>query len=331
MLMATNRRTIRQFGLGMLAAASLALLLSGPTPAAADDRPTVYVIAPSLTDPFWITEQNGAKQAGADFGVNVVFQATPQDTGDAGMVPLIQAAIAAKPVGIAIDYVSKTMEAPTTSALNAGIPVVLYNNNRFEGENAPADARISKLAFVGQNESVSGEILAKAWMPSLPTTPCKVLIVNPFPTAFVLTLRADGVKRVLDAAHYPHTDLLATGDEGQNISLISAALQADKGICGIVGLGNPAANPAAQYVGENGLKIPVATFDVGAEAAKRIKDGTLTMAINQQPFLQSYFTVANLANQAKYSLSPVDVNTGTSIVTAKNIDTIIACIQAGRC
>jgi ABC-type sugar transport system substrate-binding protein len=147
----------------------------------------------------------------------------------------------------------------------------------------------------------------------------------------VLTLRADGVKRALDAVHYPHADLLATGDEGQNLSLISAALQADKSICGIVGLGNPAANPAAQYVGENGLKIPVATFDVGAEAAKRIKDWTLTMAINQQPFLQSYFAVANMVNRTKYSLSPVNVNTGTSIVTSKNIDVVQACINAGRC
>ena len=139
--------------------------------------------------------------------------------------------------------------------------------------------------------------------------------MNPFPTAFVLTLRGDGVKRALDAAGYPYEDLVATGDQGQNLSLISAALQADSSICGIVGLGNPAANPAAQYVGENGLDIPVATFDVGAEAAKRIQDGALTMAINQQPFLQSYFAVANMVNQAKYSLSPVNVNTGTSIVT----------------
>ncbi len=178
---------------------------------------------------------------------------------------------------------------------------------------------------------MSGEILAKAWLPSLPDQPCKVLIVNPFPTAFVLTLRGDGVKRALDAAGYPYEDLVATGDQGQNLSLISAALQADSSICGIVGLGNPAANPAAQYVGENGLDIPVATFDVGAEAAKRIQDGTLTMAINQQPFLQSYFAVANMVNQAKYSLSPVNVNTGTSIVTNENIKTVQACIDAGRC
>lgn len=318
-------------GLGALFAVVGLGALGVTSASMADDKPTVYIIAPSLTDPFWVTQQNGAKQAGADFGVNVVFQATAQDTGDAGMVPLIQAAIAAKPAGIAIDYVSKTMEAATTAVLDAGIPVVLYNNNRFEGENAPADKRILGLSFVGQDESVSGEILAKAWMSSLPKHPCKVLIVNPFPSAFVLTLRGDGVKRALDVAKYPHTDLVATGDQGQNQSLISAALQADKGICGVVGLGNPAANPAAQYIGENGLKIPVATFDVGAEAAKRIKDGSLTMAINQQPFLQAYFAVANLVNQAKYSLSPVNVNTGTSIVTSKNIDAVQACITAGRC
>ena len=314
-----------------LAAAALVLAAFGGSAALAQDSPTIYVIAPSLTDPFWITQQNGAKQAGEDFGVNVNFQAPAQDTGDAGMVPLVQAAIAANPAGIAIDYTSKTMEAVTTAALDAGIPVVLYNNNRFEGENAPADERISKLAFVGQDESVSGETLAKAWLSALPAEPCKVLIVNPFPTAFVLTLRADGVKRALDAAGYPYEDLVATGDQGQNLSLIGAALQADPEICGIVGLGNPAANPAAQYVSENNLNIPVATFDVGAEAAKRIKDGALTMAINQQPFLQSYFAVANLANQAKYSLSPANIDTGTSIVTKENIDTVQACIDAGRC
>jgi simple sugar transport system substrate-binding protein len=326
--MVINWRSTSRFGLGWTTVA-LALAAAGAAPA--QDKPTFYVIAPSLTDPFWITQQNGAKQAGEDFDVNVVFQAPAQDTGDAGMVPLVQAAIAAQPAGIAIDYTSKTMEGVTAAALDAGIPVVLYNNNRFEGENAPSDDRISGLAFVGQDESVSGEILAKAWLPALPGQPCKVLIVNPFPTAFVLTLRGDGVKRALDAAGYPYEDLVATGDQGQNLSLISAALQADDSICGVVGLGNPAANPAAQYVGENGLDIPVATFDVGAEAAKRIQDGALTMAINQQPFLQSYFAVANMVNQAKYSLSPVNVNTGTSIVTNENIKSVQACIDAGRC
>ena len=231
----------KRAGLAVVLAATVAGL------AVAQDKPTVYVIAPSLTDPFWITEQNGANQAGEDFGVNVVFQAPAQDTGDAGMVPLVQAAIAAKPAGIAIDYTSKTMEAVTIAALDAGIPVVLYNNNRFEGENAPRPAhpgpRVRRPGRVGVGRDPD-----QGWLPMLPAEPCKVLIVNPFPTAFVLTLRGDGVKRALDAAGYPYADLVATGDQGQNLSLIGAALQADPRICGIVALGDPAANPAGQYV-----------------------------------------------------------------------------------
>lgn len=312
-------------------AAAVFALAAGVGGGAMAEGETIYVIAPSLSDPFWITQQNGANQAGEDFGVNVVFQAPAQDTGDAGMVPLLQGAIAAQADGIAIDFTSKTMEAVTTAALDAGIAVVLYNNNRFEGENAPDDERIPQLAFVGQNESVSGEILANAWLPSLPSEPCKVLIVNPFPTAFVLTLRGDGVKRALDAAGYTYEDLVATGDQGQNLSLISAAMQSDPGICGIVGLGGPASNPASVYVSQNNLDIPIATFDVGAETAKHIADGTTTMAINQQPFLQSYFAVANLVNLVRYNLSPANIDTGTSIVTPDNISVVQACLDAGRC
>src|SRR5258708_847825 len=112
-----------------VATATLVLAAIGGGTALAADKPTVYIIAPSLTDPFWITEQNGAKQAGTDFGVNVAFEATAQDTGDAGMIPLIQAAIAAKPPRIAIDHTSKTTEAATIAALDAGLPVGPYHNN----------------------------------------------------------------------------------------------------------------------------------------------------------------------------------------------------------
>lgn len=298
---------------------------------AAQDVPTIYVIAPSLSDPFWVTQQNGAGEAGDNFNVRAIFQSPAQDTGDAGMVPLVQAAIAAHADGIAIDYTSKTMEAVTTAALDAGISVVLYNNNRFEGENAPSDSRILDLAFIGQDESMSGEVLATAWMPLIPAEACKILVVNPFPSAFVLTLRADGLKRVFDAKGYPYEDLVVTADQGQNLSLISAALQADPSICAVAALGGPAANPAARYISDNNLDIPVVTFDVGAETAHLIKEGSIGMALNQQPFLQSYFAVANLAHNIRYNLSPANVDTGTSIVTGDNIDIIQACLDAGRC
>src|SRR5260221_417619 len=80
-------------------------------------------------------------------------------------------------------------------------------------------------AVVGHNEAVSGEILGKAWIPNLKPPGCKVLIINPFPTAFVLTLRADGMKRAVDAAGFTHEDLAGSGDAKQSLGLISANLQ----------------------------------------------------------------------------------------------------------
>ena len=117
--MVINWRRTRRSGLGWT---TVALALAAAGAALAQDKPTFYVIAPSLTDPFWITQQNGANQAGEDFDVNVVFQAPAQDTGDAGMVPLVQAAIAAQPAGIAIDYTSKTMEGVTARRARCGHP-----------------------------------------------------------------------------------------------------------------------------------------------------------------------------------------------------------------
>ena len=79
--MVINWRRTSRFGLSWT---TIAVTLAAAGAAFAQDKPTFYVIAPSLTDPFWITQQNGAKQAGEDFDVNVVFQAPAQDTGDAG-------------------------------------------------------------------------------------------------------------------------------------------------------------------------------------------------------------------------------------------------------
>ena len=66
--MPINRRNVWEQATSLAAAALVFSALGGGF-ALAQDKPTVYVIAPSLTDPFWITEQNGAKQAGEDFGV----------------------------------------------------------------------------------------------------------------------------------------------------------------------------------------------------------------------------------------------------------------------
>ncbi len=78
------------------------------------------------------------------------------------------------------------------------------------------------------------------------------------------------------------------------------------------------------------LKVPVAAFDVDSEALHLIQAGALTVALNQQPWLQSYHAVQNLAFKIKYGLTPVNVDTGTLIVDKSNVGNLVNVIQSGR-
>jgi ABC-type sugar transport system substrate-binding protein len=302
-----------------------------PSVAAPSTGGVIYVIGYQQDNPFWVTEGAGAAQAGKDQGVTVRYEAPPQPT-DTGMISLIQAAMAAHPYGVCIDYTGKAMEAVTLRALQKGIKVVLYNNNRFEAESGGATTNplITNLAYVGQDEHHSGEILANAFLPYLPSSGT-VLIINPFPEAFVLTLRYQGVKRVLEAHGYKTALLLASGDENRNEAITGAYLRAHSEVVGVVGLGNPGATPATRYIEQHHLKIPVATFDINTTTYNMMKaGGQEKVALDQQPFLQSYYCAQNLAMEMRFGFQPVNVNTGTFVVTKQNIAILDRLVAAGK-
>lgn len=292
----------------------------------------IYVIGYQQNNAFWVTEGKGAAEAGARFGVTVRYEA-PSTSSDAGMISLIDAAIATHPYGIAIDYTDKTMQAPVLRAMSAGIKVVLYNNNRFEAQSggATTDPAITDLAFVGQNEHQSGSVLGKAFVNQLPKKG-PVLIINPFPGAFVLTLRYEGVKSALTAAGYSTQYLTVNGNDPESTlePIIGAYLHAHAGIVGIVGLGDPAAEPAVQYLDSHGMHVPVATFDVDTLTYDLLKGHTnMKLALDQQPFLQAYYAVQDLAFEMKYGFQPVSVNTGTFLVTSSNVGILGALVSEG--
>ncbi len=252
---------------GACAAVGLAALLSAavtvPAGAASSHRPAaasgvIYVIGYQQNNAFWVTEGKGAAAAGAQYGVTVRYEA-PSTSSDAGMIALIDAAIATHPYGIAIDYTDKTMQAPVLRALAAGIKVILYNNNRFEAQSggATTDPAVTTLAFVGQDEHHSGDVLGAAFANFLPKGGGTVLIVNPFPGAYVLTLRYDGVKAALTAAGYT-TDLLTVNgnDPETTVEATEGAYLQAHHFVGVVGLGDPGASPAAKYLDQHGMKIP---------------------------------------------------------------------------
>src|SRR5262249_5134809 len=125
----------------------------------------------------------------------------------AGSIPLITSAIAAKPAGMSINYTDKSIEKPTLAALNAGIAVTLFNNNRFEAvggnqSTATTNPKITSLAYVGEDSLANAKKLATAFLPFIPKKAGTVLIVDPVPGVEVLALRRQGIESVVQPAGY---------------------------------------------------------------------------------------------------------------------------------
>src|SRR5205085_2999592 len=107
-----------------VAAALAALTGSGNagTKRAGAGAPKIYMIGSVTNNTFWAAVKRGFEQGGHTLGVHAIYNA-PGVHSSAGSIPLIQAAIAAKPAGIAINYTDKSIEKVTLQAIAAGIKV----------------------------------------------------------------------------------------------------------------------------------------------------------------------------------------------------------------
>lgn len=296
-------------------------------------QPTVYMVGSVTNNTFWAAVKRGFEQGGKDFGLHAIYEA-PGVHSSASSIPLIDAAIAAKPAGMAINYTDKSIEKPTLAALAAGIKVTLYNNNRFEvvggkANTATTNPKITSLPYVGEDSLLNAKKLATEFLPFIKKKGT-VLIVDPVPGVEVLALRRQGVESVVKAKGFKTAYLPATLDEGQNLTTIGAYLQAHSNVVAVVGLGDPTADPACTYIEKNKLSIPVAAFDVDAEAVQHITRGCMKAATDQQPYLQGYLAAANLSFAIKDHLFPLTVNTGSYIATAKNIGEIKKAVALGK-
>jgi simple sugar transport system substrate-binding protein len=303
------------------------------TASADASKPTVYMIGSVTNNTFWAAVKRGFEQGGRDFGLRAIYNA-PDVHSSAGSIPLISAAIGSKPGGIAINYTDKSIEKPTLDALGAGIQVVLFNNNRFEAAGGKANTattnpKITSLPYVGEDSLLNAKKLGTEFRPFIKKKGT-VLIVDPVPGVEVLALRRQGIESVMKPAGFKTAYLPATLDEGKNLTTIGAYLQAHSEVVAVVGLGDPTANPAASYIEKNKLSIPVAAFDVDAEAIQHIKKGSLKAATDQQPYLQGYLSAANLAFALKDHLFPLTMNTGSYIVTSKNIGEVEKAVALGK-
>ncbi len=286
------------------------------------DQSYFVVTHGSAGSPFWAVVVRGAMDAGEALGVRVQYLGPDQFSVEA-FVSLIDAAIAARPQGIAVSITDPTAVAePIGRALAAGIPVVAINVADPRGE-------IPYLLYIGSDEYQAGyqggkRLLERGFEGS---ADCAIHEVGNLThetrcRGFAEALAEQGVEVVL---------LDITSDTVTAVEVFRAHFAAHPNTGAVMTLGADGMSSWRVFVDERPREgVLHATFDLDPVTLDAIRDGLTLFTIDQQQYLQGFQGVMALYLKHNFEIEQAnDVLTGPGFVTAENIETIASLIEAG--
>ena len=313
-----------------LMASALALCAS----AALAQGVTIAVVGGRADDPFFAKVKRGIDDATlvveAHGGtVNYLMLQTYDNIGG-DAANLVRTAIAQGASVIAVpNWVPDAQDEAIRAAMDAGIPVILYNSGGAEKA-----AELGAINYIGNEEYPAG-LAAGNYFGTHDAM--NVICVNTVPGAQNLEDRCRGVSDGLVAIGGVSTQLplpaSAFGDPTAVAEAIKATLLTDPTIDGVITISAGDANSAATGIEQAGMTatVALASFDMDGAGLDRIAAGTQLFAIDQQPWLQGFLAVSMADAYVSFgsAIASSPVLTGPGIVDAANVAATIAGAAAG--
>jgi simple sugar transport system substrate-binding protein len=288
----------------------------------AKNRRVVFVADNPPSDPFWGTIQRGAQDAAKLFNIELDYQFTPEGADINGYNDLIGTAVASKPAGLAVVVRDPDVLTQNICAANAaGIPVVAYNVTQ--------GGEVGKCVkgFIGQSFVAAGELVGNA-MVAAGNIKSGDLVLLPVeqPEASYATQRAEGVKKALDAIG-AKSEVIQAGAKGDAEALenMTQWLIGHKTVKAIIPLGGTPHRNALQALKDAGLdpaNVAVGGFDISGPVVDGIEAGTIKVAVTQEPYVQGFQSIAEIALNLDFGIEPFSINTGAGLVTKANVGVV---------
>ncbi|MEQ4717057.1 sugar ABC transporter substrate-binding protein [Nonomuraea sp. B19D2] len=270
-------------------------------------------------DSFWDVVKNGAEAAGKQYGVQVTYQG---DGDPAKQSQLIDQAVSEKADGIVVSMANPdALKEAIGKAVAAKIPVITINSG------ADSSKAFGAITHVGQSEDVAGRGAGEQLKAAGVT---RLLCVIHEAGNVGLDQRCKGAEQTLGGTvERLQVDVSNLADV---TSKVTAKLQSDKQVNGVLALNPAVAVAARDAVKDSGSQAKLATFDLSGDVVSAIKDGEVLFAVDQQQYLQGYLPITFL-NLYKNNLNTVGgglpVNTGPGFVTKDNADQVAKLAEAG--
>jgi len=267
------------------------------TAPAAAPAPTVKkevgLVMKTLTNPFFVEMEKGARRAEKDLGINLKVKTAAQETSIEQQIQLVEDLIAAKVDAIVIAPGDSQRLIPTLKkASDAGIKIVNIDN-RLDPEGVKA-AGMQPVPFVSVDND-AGAYKAGKFLADGVTAPTEAAILEGIRSAENARLRMEGARRAL----LENKQIKVVASETANWE-IDKAYDVTKGIFTknpniklLFASNDMMAIGAVKYLQENKKTgVKVVGYDALAEAIAEISAGRMAATIDQQAAEQGYQGVA---------------------------------------
>ncbi|NMB88745.1 MAG: sugar ABC transporter substrate-binding protein [Chloroflexi bacterium] len=304
----------------LLLLAALCLLAAGCAgPRSAQQTPTPSAPAPAqvalvmktLTNPFFVEMEKGARQAEQELGVHLIVKTAAQETSIEQQIEIVEELIQNRVDAIVIAPGDSTSLIPVLQkAQEAGI-VIINIDNRLNGFSM-AEAGLEDVPFISVDNE-QGAYLSAGVLTGRVEAPVEAVILEGIPTANNAIDRKRGALHAF--GENPNVTLVASASAHWKIDEahdLIGELYEDHPQIGLIYCANDMmALGVLKYLEETGRRgVGVAGFDALPEAMPAIRSGELLATVDQQAARQGYlgvqYAVKRLAGESTPAVTLVD-------------------------
>lgn len=270
---------------------------------------------------FFDPAKKGMNDAARAMNVECLFTGT-EGVDLKAQAEMVRKAVADGYHGIALNIIdAQAFNEVVAEAMQKGVPVVAFNVDAAPASGPRVNAR---LAGVCQDFYKAGRTLGTKALEFIPAG-SKVLITKHDFGIAALDDRARGIQEALGPKQITWKVIYSTNEPQKAVDVISQELKADPSIRYVLGTGQTDTEAAGRAIERHfaGKGYASAGFDLSQETLRLVKAGVIRFTIDQQPYIQGYYPVVQLALYCRYGIRPSDIDAGAAIITQKDVDRVL--------
>ena len=305
----------------LVLAAVIGMACRGSTPAS-PDRMTIAVIPKGTSHVFWQSIHAGARRAGHELGVDVVWRGPLREDERDSQIAEVENAASRGVSGIVLAPLDEVaLAAPVGAATRAGIPVVIIDSG------LKSDQYVS---FVATDNEVGGRLGGEQLAKALGGKGKVVLLRYAEGSestirreeGFLQAMKANAGIQVVSDNQYGGADVEGAYKKGE--TLLSRFKNSD-GSLGIDGIFCPNESTTfamMRVLQDNGWagKVRFVGFDASDNLVKGLRDGHIDGLVVQDPMRMGYLGVKTIVSHIKGERVERRIDTGVRVVTRETMD-----------